>query len=349
MKEKRILYLDILKIIATFMVIVIHVTTIQWLTAPINTFDWNVYSVYFSLAKWSVPVFVMVSGVLFLNPKKDISIKDIYKKYVLKMVLILFAWAAFYSVYESYHYGLAINLNNMFFSVILGKAQYHLWFMYLLIGLYIVTPIIRLLIKNADKKHLEYFLILWFVFTSVIPLLRHFSFYSTTMLGFDYLMISGVDYFIGYYVLGHYLHTYKLNPDWTKILYALGIIALTITISGTYWLTKWSGVNNQVLYAYLSPNVAIMSVSMFVLVKNTIEKMKFTDKYKKTVTYLSSLTFGIYLVHIAYVMLFTKLGLYSDFINPIIGNLLVSLLIFGISATTIIVMKTAPFFKKLIF
>ena len=71
--KNRIVYADLLRIIATFAVIVLHVSVSKWYESPIREYNWQMFNIYDSLVRWSVPVFVMISGMFFLNPNKEID------------------------------------------------------------------------------------------------------------------------------------------------------------------------------------------------------------------------------------------------------------------------------------
>ena len=85
--QERVVYADLLRIFATFAVIVMHVAASGWSSTPVSSFDWQVYNLYDSLARWAVPVFVMLSGMFLLDPQKDTSTAKIYRKYILRIIL----------------------------------------------------------------------------------------------------------------------------------------------------------------------------------------------------------------------------------------------------------------------
>lgn len=84
-KTDRILYLDYLRILAMIAVITIHSSAHGWCLTDIHTVDWNVYNIFDSIVRWATPVFVMVSGVLFLNEEKEINISRLYSKNIFRI------------------------------------------------------------------------------------------------------------------------------------------------------------------------------------------------------------------------------------------------------------------------
>ena len=78
-KVERLYYLDFLRVVATFFVILIHVSCQNW-SNPLGSFSWQVANFYDGISRFSVPIFVMISGVLFLNTKKNLI-----KHYILRI------------------------------------------------------------------------------------------------------------------------------------------------------------------------------------------------------------------------------------------------------------------------
>ena len=155
----RLVYADILRVIATFAVIFIHVSAISMTSDIIGTGEWMVMSVYNMLCRWAVPMFVMLSGMFLLDPLKKVTYKDIFFKYILRVLIALIVWGTFYNVIDLY--GITnISVPVLFdalYHTLCANTHYHLWFLYLIIGLYIMTPILRSFIKGASKKDIEYY------------------------------------------------------------------------------------------------------------------------------------------------------------------------------------------------
>lgn len=93
---KRKIYCDYLRLIATFAVVVLHVSASNWYGADVHGLAWQSFNFYDSATRWSVPIFVMISGALFLG--REIPIKKIYSKYILRLVIAFFTWNLFYAI-----------------------------------------------------------------------------------------------------------------------------------------------------------------------------------------------------------------------------------------------------------
>lgn len=138
---QRLWNLDLLRIIAISAVVVIH-TTQNMGKLDVYGFDWAVLNVYDGLVRWAVPVFAMISGVLFLNPAKEQPLKKLYSKNVLRIVTIILFWGLVYAALNHPPADLSFESLYAFFrTAVLG--HYHMWFLYMIAGLYILVPILR--------------------------------------------------------------------------------------------------------------------------------------------------------------------------------------------------------------
>ncbi len=94
----RTVYFDHLRVFATFAVIILHISSSRnWYTADVNGSEWQVLNFYDSLSRWSVPVFLMISGSLFLN--REIPLKKMYSKYILRLAVAFVFWAVIYAAF----------------------------------------------------------------------------------------------------------------------------------------------------------------------------------------------------------------------------------------------------------
>lgn len=129
MNDKRVGYFDILRIVSIFFVIVIHVTSVGLRLCETATPTWNVNWLLNSVSRWAVPVFFMVSGALFLEPSREITLKKLYKKSIFHIVVCIIVWGFFYSLLDQYIYGTlsAKSVPVAVYGIVTGNTGYHLW------------------------------------------------------------------------------------------------------------------------------------------------------------------------------------------------------------------------------
>lgn len=289
---RRVNSYDYLRVLAAFAVIFLHVSSLSLYNYnSIPKSDWLVGNAYDAIVRWCVPVFFMLSGAFLLDPKKEEDLTTFFKKRISKVFIPFLFWIVFY-------YFFLIGIDEKPFSIkqfpidfLNNNIIYHLWYIYVLLGLYLITPIIKIIMKNSSKNLIYYFLILWFINGPIINLLDHLF---NLNIFFDF----AIDDFIGYFILGYVLRITNFSNKALYSIYTLAIICLFITFYGTYYDT----VNNDgtfvgFYYHYVSPNITIISIAVFLLVKNlNIESLKINS----IIQFISSKTFGIYLIHVVF-------------------------------------------------
>lgn len=162
--NKKIEYLDALRTIACFAVVMLHVTALNTYNVEFKSHEWNVFMFYESLVNWAVPVFVMISGVLMLQ--KNYSFYSIFSK-IRTVVIIYFAWSMIYLLKDMLINSPMVYLKNFAWLQILIQGHYHMWFLTMISGIYMIAPFIRaVVIKPVYRK---YFILLAFIFTFLAP------------------------------------------------------------------------------------------------------------------------------------------------------------------------------------
>ena len=336
-QKNRLVYADILRIFATFAVIILHVSASKWYDTPVKAFNWQIYNLCDSLVRWSVPIFVMLSGMFFLNPEKEITINKIITKYIIRILFAIIFWGVFYQAYEIIANLIfrneSITLKRIivaFAKIPLGPPWYHLWYLYMLIGLYLLTPVYRVFTKNAEEEQIRYLLILFVLFGLVLPfsktILLHFD--SRLNISFE---ISELINYSGYFFAGYYFSKYSINKNIKLGIYIFGFLSFIFTIFGTSYISIKNGQPNGYLYGNLLPTTMFEAFAIFILIKSVYRKKDFSEKTVKIISEISKSTFGIYLIHDFIKCLVFKVGITSDFINPLLAIPVSSIIIFVIS------------------
>lgn len=350
--DNRIIYFDLLRIISICATISVHVIGLTWYVTDITTFTWKVFSVFKSLTMWCVPVFTMISGALFLNPNRHIDTKRLYTHNIRNILYAFFFWNAVYGII--FHFR---NFSFSFFISFLFTGDYHMWFVFMIIVMYMLTPILRKVV--TDKELTKYLLVLTFVFSFVIPELLLLlsmlpmqgisSITSAITLFFDSIHQFTPTGYIFYFVLGHYLSTYDISKNDRKHLYILGILGYLFAVIFTNIRSTMLGYQSTEFMEKETVNMALMSASIFLFVKYHAHKIMFSGNIIKLVLSLSSNCFGIYLIH-----LLVLKSIYGFFdlalmpINPFITCLLFPILCFMLCNFIVIVIKKIPVLKHLV-
>ena len=321
-KSEKIIYIEYLRVIACIAVIILHVSGDKITSA--NGMYWNIMNIFNSLSRWSVPIFFMITGVTFLRKDKEISIKKLYKKYISKMIIIYIFWSTLYALF--------LNIGkNMSIKVIIEdiiKGHYHLWFIYAIIGIYMIVPLLKKIAE--DKKICQYFLVLWLIIGSFIYTLGKVpqlaNIYSVIQEKINLYFVLG---YSGYSILGLYIHNNEISKKNERIIYALGIFGAIITILGT----ALEDGKTLILYHNLSPNIILMSLAIFTLFK---QKVKQLNKY---ILNISKLTLGIYLIHPMIFQILKYLGINTMILNPIVMIPIIVIMVLVISSIMTTILK----------
>jgi len=293
-----------------------------------------------------VPLFFMISGFLLLR-KRD-SLSGFFKKRFRRLFIPLVAWSCFYALW-SFFDGSSSPSSFSIYRLILVPAYYHLWFLYAIIGVYLYLPILQIIARYAGNNLLVYYIGLWFVAVSILSFSEELTGINSPI---DLLSISG---FSGYLILGLVLGEKKITNGMAYLALLLSVICVYITAMGTYYLT----VNNAGIFVgdfagYLSPNVVILSGSIFILIKFAAVRFPIlrSDRAFAVIRSLGAASFGIYLIHAAYLSLLIggKLGFsLSAFSgNPVYSVPLTAITVFLLSYATIHLLRMNPVLRKLV-
>ena len=340
----RLVYADLLRVAATLAVVILHLSG-GWISeVPVASGAWRVFNVYDGLTRWCVPVFVMLSGMFLLDPKKSLSYRSLFFRQILRIVVALVVWSVVYGLFALFLNGTPLTLSalmQILRELVWGKLHYHLWFLPMIVGLYLVTPFLRAFVRGASRSDFHFFFLLVCVFAMLLPTLLRIRPSATLSTWMDKLQLELVLGYTGYYVLGYYLKTYTLGRITELLLYLLGLLGGAVTVWGTEWLSLRSGSSDFTLYSYFSPTVCAMAVAVFVLFRYLLG-MSDERSRRQQMAGLSAITFGIYLCHDLFIMLLRHLGISTLSFAPVAAVPALSLLVFLCAAVLAWLLSKIP-------
>lgn len=346
--SERLVYLDLLRIVSTVCMVALHVSG-TGMQAPIGSFDWHVCNVYDGITHFCVPVFAMISGAFLLDPMRKYSFNKLYKVKILRIVTAFVFWSVVYAVItavkSSKPFGKDLVID--FVSNVI-KGHFHLWFMFMIAGLYMLTPLLRKF--TEDKKLTEYFLILCCVFMFVIPNISLYSLSDKVDAVASYVNEKfNMDFVFGftfYFVAGCYFRQYNPGKIIKTVIYVLGVISAILIPYGTYFYSDLAGKNQFILYAFQSPLIGFLSVALFLAFKDIFSSVNFGDKSLKVISFFSVTSFGVYLVHAAFVNAF---GITCRTFNPLVSIPVLTLGVYAVSLAVVCLIRKIPVVNKYIF
>lgn len=303
MRSSRLGWPDVLRCLAAVGVVTLHCAGATLTAeAPAST-RFFILNLLDGGMRWTVPIFIMLSGMFLLDPDKPMPTKK-WLGHVGRLVLTLLLWSCVYALWDarSAHMGLELVLEALI-SLVTGRLHYHLWFLPMLLGLYLLVPLFRALVKGASRRTLWYGVGLWGVVAVCLPTL-YTAFPGTSVQTWaGMLSLYTLSGYTGYFFLGYLLKTCVIRPRAEKALYLLGAAGLLLTCGGTRLLSLSAGSFQDLFYGYLTPNVALTAAALFLLCRRL-------DLGKRPVWgKLSALTLGLYLLHPLFIELAAHWGL----------------------------------------
>ena len=292
--------LDILRALACFLVIWQHVTECYYIQPDFtinNSPDITMIGWINSLTPIEVPLFVMISGYFLLPMKSDLT--QFFRKRALRVVYPFVIWCIVYAIYYYFKRNDTIQdvINNILhIPVNFGTEVGHLWFIYMILGLYILTPVISPWLEQCSKKQLQGYLCLW-AFTNCIPYI-HLVF--PAILGECFWNPSPMLYyftgFAGYYILGFYIRRYNsLSSRTSLILIVTGYLFTAFFYQ--YRINVATSVSELELgWRFCAINISLMAFGVFSLIKNIHWKQNgLTAGFIKD---LSRKSYAVYFIHL---------------------------------------------------
>ena len=323
-KNQHIVWLDVVRFIAMFTVVCCHCTdpfNFYPGTAP-NIGEIKLWgAIYGSVLRPCVPLFVMITGALLLPVRGDAS--TFYKKRIPRVFYPFLIWSVLYNLFPWITGLLGLNpqiildffpyageeVMQQSFSVSLeyilmipfnfSILAVHMWYIYLLIGLYLYLPVFSAWVEKASERAKLMFLLAWGV-TLLLP--YYYQFVSNYLWGTcswnSFGMLYAFAGFNGYLLLGHYLK----NLEWSlKKTLAIGIPMFAAGYAVTFLafrhitaLPEYTDEMLELFFTYCSLNVVMMTIPVFMLAK----KVKVnSERMKKALANLTVCGFGIYMIH----------------------------------------------------
>ena len=342
-------YFDYLRVFAALFVVIIHVCSPNWYSAPMNGMSWKGLNLFDSVSRWGVPIFTMISGALFLS--KEVSIKKIYSKYIFRLLMAFIFWSFIYTAADSIILG-KFNFVDSFNSFIRGN--FHMWYILMLVGVYMCIPIFKLIVDN--KKVMKYFLSLSFIIAFVIPtginIIQDFvtresilNVVKSINTNITTMRLGMFSCYAFYFMFGYYLsNEISIKKNHRIVIYILGLFGFLLTFFLTLIVTLKQQKHDELYYSFNTVNVFLESFALFVFFKYH----KFENrKVNKFIERISKLTFGIYLVHPLIVKLLSVLFNFNSLsFNVFICVPVMTILVFIISCLITFILSYIPIIRK---
>lgn len=343
--KQREEYLDILKGLAIIAVVYIHIV-------PENNTAKYIQKVVcgyaYSFLVYCIPVFLMVTGILLLDSKKDLLTKHYFKNRIFTIILAGLIFGFIYYLRDWIVVGRPmgddLDVVRGLISFFVCDVPLHFWYVYMIVELYLIFPILKVFTDYCSKNQMKYFLTVWLLINMVHLLI----------IGLDIDFLNGFTnkfYFfgffigyVGYPVLGLFLKRYVFEKDNYVVYYVLGVISFLL-MGLLHSNREKTGILSVQYTAYCSVFVALWSVSIVLYIKKHITQKDKKSIVDKLLLELGKNTLGIYFIHMMFVWMFPRKwnGLESVFVMLIEGIVVLTL-----SYVVTKLLKYIPGLKKII-
>lgn len=288
-------YFDALRAAASLAVILSHTAALAWGKVGLETSAWKAVAFYDAAGRWSVPVFVMISGALFLGGRQ--TMQSIWRRHIPRLAAAYLFWGLVYALINALQNG--EGLTYIIACVILGPT--HFWFLPMLACLYMLVPLLRKI--TGCEPLLRYFLALGLVFGVVLPrcqaLLPFFSekaaYYAGYLIGLT--QFGFAKGYVLYFVLGYFLHRAAAGPRLRRAVGLLGAAGLLGSFVFTDLASRRMQMPTELFYDNFSLCVLLTSAAAFCLFRWYFEGRQLSARGAALLRRLSRCSFGAYLVH----------------------------------------------------
>lgn len=331
MKSHREVWADILRILAMFFVVFIHVGDLPVSFTPFTIIDYS----NFAIVKCCIALFFMISGAFLLG--KEESYDTFFKKRFSKVIFPWLFWTIVYTLIQGITDCKHVHDIHEWKHVFEVTLFTRFWILPVLVGLYLATPLMRIYFKHASSKDNYYLLLLSFIFLSILPTLHDGA---TFPISFPGGLLAQVIMCGAFFVEGYILTTIpvkKIPLKYSTSLIAIGVlVTLGLSVEHIQEVDRFA-------YSIFSPGLVLTTTGIFLSLRSLNPFFeKFSARSKKILQVVSVASFGVYLTHEAvhaffrYVLisshqtLLLRTDLITNYIRTIIIFSLASLLIIGI-------------------
>ena len=324
-------YFEWLRLFAAAAVVLMHTAAKRWLSISHTVPEWEVLTLWDSLVRWPVPIFIMITGALFLPRKTEL--KTALGRYIPRMAVGFLVWSGVYALYRG-----ELTLNG------LVSGYYHLWYLPFLCGVYLTLPFLQKI--AGDDTLADQLLLVSLTVGTLFPwlvklgelLLPEQSGLLTTLAG----LVNYTFFFdhISLLLLGHRLHRTELSRKQRRVIYILGLLGVSVTGIATIWATSLTDFQNSLFFDFAAPNNLCAAAALFVFARQHLRSLP------KWVAVPAKHSFGIYLVHALVIDLLADRGYHVLTWNPVWSVPVLSAAVFAISLTLAALLRRIPLIGK---
>jgi len=350
--RRRYAYLDFLRILAAFLVIVNHTNSYVFKALSPANATWWLSVLWYYASKIAVPLFVMVSGACLL-PKQDTYRRALRRFLRVLLALVLFSYAYYLAdlLQTGWTWPKALDIPAFLCQIWGKRIADSFWYLYFYLGLMVMLPILQRLAAAMRKRDMGYFMAVSFLVFAVWPLVTH---YVPALALPAYFDVSLFGIFLGLFFAGYYINAYA-----GRINRALCGAVIAAALAASVWLTavEYGRVAAGEAYWFMDDRAAPSAFTVLTAAAAmALAKQGFAAREPLTASAgrrwaaLGGCAFGIYLTQELAITL-TRGPVFNalrSVMNPLLGALLWELGVFAVTLAAAWAMKRVPLLKKLL-
>lgn len=336
-------YGDGMRVAAVVAVIGVHASGIGVMRyGRLDPLHWWSVNAVDSLCRWAVPIFIMLSGALLLDPARDEPAPTFYRKRMARVGIPLLVWAWFYFFWTWAFYGERVDRTFVIRALLDGLTYNHLYFLFLILGLYAVAPLLRMYVRRVRRPQQ------WAVAALVLALVS----FGILQNAIPMNALTRFVPFIGYFLVGILLRDVPATtPLRAAALVAFLAATAFIAIGTGQRFASWGPDDwrSLALYDTLGAPVVIQSIAMFILLRSFFAARAGTHpRESRLIRLLAPLVFGIYLVHRA------VHDLLAGLIDPLLPAAALPTIVlqiastFVVAATVVALLRRVPYLRHIV-
>ena len=332
-------YIDFLRVLACFLVIANHTVKDSFIGYNMD-FSATLGMAYLTFSKIAVPIFLMISGALLFEREEDYL--SVWKKRFLPLAAVIIFFSLFVYIFIEKR---EFSLISWVASMIHEPAFVAYWYLYTLMGIYVMLPILQKLVHALKETDFKYLLTIWFVIMACLPFLGAWHLFPFVS---PYFVLPVLTPEIGFLFLGYYLTHIQENRKPIRF-YAI-VLCVTMILCYFYNIfeTKHFGSFTLLLDRACVWSSVILAICVFQIVYQLYETKTLSIKFNQIMYYIGETTFGIYLIHGITLWLCIPIQTYLLNIgNRLLGVVLYSFVIFAFSFILVRLLAIIPLFKRL--
>lgn len=295
---KRFFYMDILNILATFSVVVLHGSSFAFSNAGGSRWILAVIIQIFFI--FAVPIFFMISGANNLDYRNRNDSKDFLIKRAKRVGIPFIFWSVIWFLYENFQYWHLSWWNLHTYSIAIDRMLHNsiqpiFWYFYFIIGFYLSVPLLSKITQKSNKNLVRYLIALNIIFVAIIG--YYYQLRNQNDSAFANGLSIGVSGSIGIFIIGWYFKHFEITKRQRYLIYFLGISSMVTMLALTFVLSYKRGMFQRQVYSIWGLPGILWSLSIFIFFQQHFANWKPSIKVQNILKSFSSASLGVYVIH----------------------------------------------------